>query len=431
MDLINRILQIINQIATLVTIASIVLGAFNCFFGYRILKLTLGFWGFIWGALIAGGVALIVSLGDMNDKVVMSAFIGGLIGAVLMIISYFMGIFLMGATVGGLLGVILAIAGGKSPDPSTILILAVVGGIAFLVAQKLAVILTTAFGGSWALVSGMSKLAGGDWLNPLNMLLYPKESLQGFNILVLTWVLLGLVGIAFQYGKLPQLVLPQLPSEERAKQSDSCSAETQNGKRLQLSSNRRVALTQNRIIFAIIGIILFGGLVFTLTKREVKMESYIAFAVQWLIVPFILLGLLALSRVIVNSVSDFEFRISAMAGFWSGLVVFVLYVVSQLNVIHTPSFDLLRLPRLLIIELILGLVMGFCFLWLARVIIHTRFIGLGTLLLSAMSTIALFTYIFITNLRGSILCWTLGVALGALLHTVLFPSSIRNILKLQ
>ena len=47
--------------------------------------------------------------------------------------------------------------------------------------------------------------------------------------------------------------------------------------------------------------------------------------------------------------------------------------------------------------------------------------------LAASSTSAVFTYIFIDNLRVSVLYWTLGSTLGILLHIVLFPTSVEHI----
>jgi hypothetical protein len=48
-------------------------------------------------------------------------------------------------------------------------------------------------------------------------------------------------------------------------------------------------------------------------------------------------------------------------------------------------------------------------------------------MLSATSSSALFTYVFLTTLRVSVLYWTLGAALGILLHVVFFPDSVRHV----
>jgi hypothetical protein len=52
-------------------------------------------------------------------------------------------------------------------------------------------------------------------------------------------------------------------------------------------------------------------------------------------------------------------------------------------------------------------------------------VGLISLVLSALSTSSLYSYIFIDTLRDKILFVALGFAFGALLHIVFFPSSIK------
>lgn len=157
------------------------------------------------------------------------------------------------------------------------------------------------------------------------------------------------------------------------------------------------------------------------------MAAFISNAVQWVIVPCIMLALFVFALIVAGSVRESELKASAWAGFWAGLVVFVIYVVSQLNSIREPDFEFSTLPGLLFAPMILGLVVGFIFLWLVRAMIPTRLVGLITLLLATTSTSALFTYVFINSLRVSVLYWVLGTALGILLHIVLFPASVRDI----
>jgi hypothetical protein len=84
---------------------------------------------------------------------------------------------------------------------------------------------------------------------------------------------------------------------------------------------------------------------------------------------------------------------------------------------------------LLLYPLACGLAAGFVFLGMVRLAEPTRLIGLITLTLAATSTSALFTYTFINSLRVSVLYWTLGAALGILLHIVLYPASIEHIFR--
>jgi len=152
------------------------------------------------------------------------------------------------------------------------------------------------------------------------------------------------------------------------------------------------------------------------------MAPIIATIVQWLILPSIMLAVFAFAWVIASTARSPELKVSAWAGFFAGLVTFVIYVVSQLSQIHDPDFRISTLPGLLMRPLCAGLGAGFVFLWLVRVAMPTRLVGILTLMLSGTSSSALFTYLFLTALRVSVLYWTLGTALGILLHVVLSPN---------
>jgi hypothetical protein len=109
------------------------------------------------------------------------------------------------------------------------------------------------------------------------------------------------------------------------------------------------------------------------------------------------------------------------------LVTFLIYAVSQLEQIDDPDFRVSTLAGLLLTPLFSGLVVGFAFLWLVRVALPTRFVGILTLMLTTSSTSAMFSYVFLSTLRVTVLYWTLGSALGILLHAVLFPESLQHV----
>jgi hypothetical protein len=73
----------------------------------------------------------------------------------------------------------------------------------------------------------------------------------------------------------------------------------------------------------------------------------------------------------------------------------------------------------------MGFGIGFLFLWGVRFLLLTRMIGIVCLILSALSTSGLYSYVFIDALRNNILFLALGFAFGALLHIVFFPSSVK------
>src|SRR3954451_20284934 len=74
-------------------------GAVSCFAGYRLFKVVLGIYGFILGAGLASS-----AMGSSNTiGMVIAALAGGLVGAVILVFAYFVGIALVGAGLGALL----------------------------------------------------------------------------------------------------------------------------------------------------------------------------------------------------------------------------------------------------------------------------------------------------------------------------------------
>lgn len=153
----------------------------------------------------------------------------------------------------------------------------------------------------------------------------------------------------------------------------------------------------------------------------------VSIIVHWVIVPGILLAIFLLAIIIVSRTKEDSAKASANAGFWAGLVLFVIYVASQLDTIREPSFNFSSIPQLEIAPIGVGFVTGFVFLWGVKLVAPSPMVGLLSLLLSGASSSALYSYIFIESLRGAMLFLTLGTALGALLHVVFFPDSIRDV----
>jgi hypothetical protein len=158
------------------------------------------------------------------------------------------------------------------------------------------------------------------------------------------------------------------------------------------------------------------------------MSLLIASIVHWVILPSIMIAVFVFGWAIASNTNTPELKASAWAGIYAGLVTFVIYVVGQLNLIQDPDLRLTLRPGLLLRPFCEGLGGGFVFLGLVRFTLPTRLVGVLTLMLSAASTSALFTYVFLPPLRDTVLYWTLGVAMGILLHIVLFPGSVRRIL---
>ena len=73
-------------------------GALACFAGYRLFRIVLGIYGFILGAMIASSM-----MGVSNTiGMIVAALVGGLVGALILMFAYFVGIALVGAGLGAL-----------------------------------------------------------------------------------------------------------------------------------------------------------------------------------------------------------------------------------------------------------------------------------------------------------------------------------------
>jgi len=189
MDLQQGVLNVILGLIILV-------GALQCFFGYRIFKFILGLTGFLIGGLLAGAIG-----GTFSQELVfvlMTAIAGGLIGAFLMVAMYFVGVFLIGAMFGGILGAVIYAIAEMNPDPVALLLLAVISGILSLIIQKFMIIISTGFGGAMVVVVGMAL-----FITNTVSLSHPEQMMRTgeshMYAILLSWLALGLTGVFVQY----------------------------------------------------------------------------------------------------------------------------------------------------------------------------------------------------------------------------------------
>jgi len=157
------------------------------------------------------------------------------------------------------------------------------------------------------------------------------------------------------------------------------------------------------------------------------MTQTLILIIPWIVVPVILFYLLIFSMTIVARVKETELKVSARAGFWAGLILCIIFIVSQLPELKEPNFKFNSIPGIQYLPLLCGILLGFLFLWAVRFLLPTRFVGITTLLLTVASTCAVYSYIFIESIRVTILYLSLGVAFGVLFHIVIFPDSIRKL----
>ena len=176
--------------ASFQTPAAIILvlgGLMSCFAGYRVFRVVLGFFGFVLGALLTSSVMGM----DQTAWMIVAAVVGGIVGALILVAAYFVGVALIGAGVGALVVNLIVI------------LFAIAGALAALALQRYVIITATSFGGAWTTIVGALALVGDKlaveaaarnnvWLA------YPMNPAPGERWVIAAWLVLGLVGVIVQ-----------------------------------------------------------------------------------------------------------------------------------------------------------------------------------------------------------------------------------------
>jgi len=182
-------------------IALVLGGTISCFAGYRLFRFVLAIYGFILGAMLGSSMIGATSTGAM----VVAAIVGGIAGALVLTLAYFVGIALVGAGLGALIAhVIWQSSAASEPPALAVILFAVVGSIGAMLLQRYVIIIATAFGGAWTLMVGIFAMtgdrqaaraaaSGNVWI------LYPTSS-PGQRWVPVVWLVIGLVGMAVQLG---------------------------------------------------------------------------------------------------------------------------------------------------------------------------------------------------------------------------------------
>jgi len=182
--------------------ASVVLfagGAIACFAGYRLFRLVLGVYGFILGALVASS-----SVGAAGTwTVVLWALGGGALGALILLVGYFVGVALVGAGVGALLVNVAWKPFGGDPHWAALLAAAALGAIAAMSFQRHVIIIATAFVGAWTMLVGAATLMLGKGARAASSVndiwvVYPTSGGQSGLWIFVVWIAVALVGLYVQ-----------------------------------------------------------------------------------------------------------------------------------------------------------------------------------------------------------------------------------------
>ena len=138
-----------------VAIILLVGGLLVCFLGYRLLWIVLGVYGFVFGGILANSF-----LGGGTWQTVFGVFGGGLLGALVSLGAYYLGVALLGAALGALLVNLGWSQVGNEPHWVVVSGAAVAGAFAALAVRRYVIIVGTSFGGAWTALVGAFALVG-------------------------------------------------------------------------------------------------------------------------------------------------------------------------------------------------------------------------------------------------------------------------------
>ena len=183
--------------------AALVLGgALACFAGQRLFRLVLGIYGFIAGAMLASSLMGISNTGGM----LIAALIGGVIGSVILVFAYFVGVALIGAGLGAFIAhAAWSQTKAVEPSASVLIVFVVLGTIAAMILQRYVIIVATAFSGAWILIVGALAIAAERGVTKTASaadvwILHPFTPAPGQQWVPIGWIALSLIGLTVQLG---------------------------------------------------------------------------------------------------------------------------------------------------------------------------------------------------------------------------------------
>jgi hypothetical protein len=173
-------------------------GILACFAGYRVFRVVLGIYGFILGALLATSI-----VGTDHTVWTIAASIGGgIVGALLLIAAYFVGVALIGAGLGAALANVIWAGIGGEPHILVVIALAIAGALVALALQRYVIIFATSFGGAQTVVVGAAALMGNrvaaEAAARTVYSVYPLNPMPDTTMDAVAALVLGIVGVLVQ-----------------------------------------------------------------------------------------------------------------------------------------------------------------------------------------------------------------------------------------
>lgn len=146
-----------------ISVAAIAWGLLDCFFGYRVFKITLALLGGLLGAAAAHAAATALGCGPMGLTIALIA--GGVLGAVVAFLLYIAAVFVAGFGFGATLGILVLANFHQMVALLSGCVLGIVGGFLAVKIQKVLIMLSTALLGAFRAVLALAFFTSQiDWL---------------------------------------------------------------------------------------------------------------------------------------------------------------------------------------------------------------------------------------------------------------------------
>jgi hypothetical protein len=184
---------------TLGALALVLWGVIDCFFGYRIVKFTIGLLGLIAGGWLGFWIVL-QGLGMGEGAAWIGFLVGALLGALLAFGMYLVGLFLLGFSLGFTLSLGLVHVAGDTQMLLTGLAVGLISGALAVLFQRLVIIIATAWVGALKLTLGLAYfVAGIDWLFYVHQPDQIAALFRGHPWMFPAVLVVGAVGVAVQW----------------------------------------------------------------------------------------------------------------------------------------------------------------------------------------------------------------------------------------
>ena len=177
-------------------------GLVECFFGYRIFRFILGVAGFVAAAVFFGSLGYELS-GGSEPVSIIAGLAGGVLGACIFYYLYIIGVFFLGAILGFTIAMYVFSLMNMDVIPAVLYGAAIISGALAAVFQKPMLIIATAFGGSFAAVTGGAYILYRNFY-PLDPGFLGNLGEDQLYRMAMIWFALGVFGLVVQLMILPR-----------------------------------------------------------------------------------------------------------------------------------------------------------------------------------------------------------------------------------